>query len=415
MKIVIKISLISIIFSLSTQAQLSVKQAITKSIENNLYLKAYSLNPDIEKYDIQTAAYRPNPIINNQSIFLVQQKNLDAVKPNQQLFTSMYANQLWFQATKPLQIGGKRKQKIQVQNQEYAQSKLDLQQYTYELAYKTALKWLDVWYADEVLQNFQIAKINIDSIYEVNQLRFKKKEITASDVSRTLVLSEKHATEVNIAWQNWHSELSKLHVLVGKPNENISYESDFFYIAMAKSDTILAQLASTNRLDLKMAQQTENTNMANTKLQKALALPNIEVGIIANPQNTQPYMGWYFQMPIPVLDNNRANINKSKTQILQAQLETEALKQEIQAQITVAWQEYLIYKANFEQYKTIQSNSSAILTTIKNDYLEGKTPIVDYLNAKQNWNETEQDYDIADYKLRKSYLDLLYVSGILMP
>ncbi len=401
-------------FNSTLVAQLSVKEAINKCLDNNKYLKAYTLTPEIEKFDSQTAAYRPNPILNNQSIFMIHQKNLDAIKPNQTLFTSMYGNQLWFQATKPLQIGGKRKQKINVQKQEYELSKLDLQQFTYNLAYKTAQQWLEVWFADEILQNNQIAKINIDSIYEANQIRLKRKEITASDVSRALVLSEKHATEVNIAWQNWNSQLAKFKILTGNNADDINYESSFFFVEVASSDSILINKAKQNRIDLKMVVQNQNINNANTKWQKSMAVPNMEVGVIANPQNTQPYLGWYFQMPIPLLDRNKANISKSKTEGLQSQLEAEALIQEIESQITISWQEYQIYKTNFEQFKTIRNNSTAILKSIKTDYLEGKTTIVDYLNAKQTWNDTEHEYDIAEYKYRKSYLDLLYLSGNLL-
>ncbi|TAG52173.1 MAG: hypothetical protein EAZ27_12625 [Cytophagales bacterium] len=152
---------------------------------------------------------------------------------------------------------------------------------------------------------------------------------------------------------------------------------------------------------------------ANQKLQKSLAIPNLEFGIIANPQNTQPYFGWYFQMPIPIFDRNKANIGKAKSQILQSELKKNALDQDITTQINFTYQEYIINKSNFERYNDIRKNSYAILKEIKLEYLKGKTTLVDYLQAKQTWNETEHEYDISNYKFRKSYLDLLLVSGIL--
>lgn len=70
-----KYFLLIVIFTsiFESYSQLNIKQSIEKSLLNNSYLKAYKLNVDIEKFDEQTSSYRPNPIFNNQSIFISQQ------------------------------------------------------------------------------------------------------------------------------------------------------------------------------------------------------------------------------------------------------------------------------------------------------------------------------------------------------
>lgn len=401
---------------LLAQKNVSLGEAIKVATENNLNLKTYSYNTDIQKTDIITAGLRPNVTFNQQGLLLGSQSALNSIKPGEVMFLSPYSQQMWFQLTKVLQLSGQRKAKIDYQTKDYEFSKKDVVQFANEVAYQTALKWIDSWYAKVKQEVVDEAMDNADTLLDINKVRLRNLVITQSELTRIQILYDKYSVMNNAAKQAYRSELIKLRFMLNSPDSLAIQmdESRFFYKNLPSSSDSLLKIALTNRPDINSKIAFREASIAYTKLQIKMAQPMPEAGLVFNPQNTLPYGGWFFQVPIPVFNRNQGEIQKSKIMTEQADMQIATTTEQIKNELSYTLQEFETYKQNTLEYEEIIKKSDQVLRTVRFAYLRGGTTFLDYLFAQQNWFETQQAYYDAMYAYRKSYIQLLYATGMLL-
>src|SRR5258708_23765888 len=90
-------------------------------------------------------------------------------------------------------------------------------------------------------------------------------------------------------------------------------------ITISNNIDSLYNLAVSTRNDIQAAKSNILVAESNIKLQKAFVLPMPELGVIWNPQNTVPYVGFFGTLRLPILDRNQGEREKSKYLQLQAE------------------------------------------------------------------------------------------------
>ncbi|WP_431241392.1 TolC family protein [Flavobacterium sp. P21] len=163
-------------------------------------------------------------------------------------------------------------------------------------------------------------------------------------------------------------------------------------------------LASKSILDV------ANTNI---NLQKSLAYPQPELGLIYNPQNTIPYVGLYGTVELPFFSRNQGEIKKSGYLKQQAEQNLQATEVLIRTEITNAFNAYQTQKSNLENFSGLLTRSENILKSVKYSYLRGGTTIIDFLEAQRSWLDIQQQYYDSMQEYRRSYITLLYASGLI--
>src|SRR5690606_23176349 len=178
--------LLYFVFSNSANAQnnYTLQKALQTAKANNPYLKTEQLNIGIAQTDIITAKLRPNPILNNQSLQLMQPSQFPASTD----WSNGQNRQVSWQLTKPFQVAGQRKYKIDVANKNVSFAENNYLETERNIFSEVASKWLEVWTAQKQLEIIQIAKSNIDSLVLTNQIRYKNQVITQTDLFRTELL-----------------------------------------------------------------------------------------------------------------------------------------------------------------------------------------------------------------------------------
>lgn len=391
------------------QTPVSLKQALQSAKSNNPILKTQSFNVGIAETDIVSAKLRPNPILNNQSLQLMQ----PTFFPPNTDWGSPKNRQIWWQLTKPFQLPAQRKYKIDV-----AQKNVAFSQSTYIETERTvyqevASKWVDVWTAKKQLDILILAKSNIDTLVSINKLRLKNQVITQTELSRTELLANQYALQIKSAEQNYKNEIVNLKFLMGSQQEIAIDTTDNFQLTFSNSIDSLLQIALVNRGDIQSLKSTIEVANSNIKLQKAMALPQPELGVIYNPQNTIPYLGFYGTIEIPIFSRNQGEIKKSNLLKLQAEQGLNATQQQIQSEILNAYNTYQTEKQNLKNFDGLLSQSESILASIRYSYLRGGTTIIDYLEAQRSWLDTKQQYYQTLQLFRQSYIQLLYTSGLI--
>ncbi len=393
-----------------SQTSVTLNQALISAKQNNPVLKTGSFNLGIAQADIITAKLRPNLILNNQSLQLVSPSNFF---PNSS-FTDGRNRQVWWQLTKQFQMPSQRKYKIEVAQQNATITQKNYVETERNLFLNVGAIWVDAWYAKVNLGLITKAYINIDSLVYINELRLKNQVITSTDLLRTQLLAEQYQLQQKLARQDYINQLQNLKFLIGTNDSiNIDANDNFISFPIANKIDSIMIYASTNRADVLVAQNQIEIATSNINLQKANAKPIPELGVIYNPQNTIPYLGFFGTIQLPFFSRNQGEIQKSK--IIKAQTEQylNVVKQQLKTEITTAYNSFQIQKQSIEDNKLILLKADKILTSVKYAYLSGGTTIIDYLEAQRTWFDTQKLYYDTQYNYRKSYIQLLYATGLI--
>ncbi len=408
---ILLVSIVGLFLSASSFAQTNynLQKALKTATDNNPILKTQKFDIAVAESEIVSAKIISNVKLNNQSLFLMN----GAMANNASNLVSARNSQIWWQATKVFQIAGQRKNKIDVANKSVAYTKQNFEEIKRNLYQAVALKWLDVWTAKKQFDILNRAKNNLDSVVTINKNRLKNQVITQIDYNRTELLANQYALQIKSAGQTLKNETANFKYLLGTTDEITVDENDNFeYVTTTTSDDLL-KTSLESRTDVLAAKSAIEMANSNVKLQKSLAYPQPELGMIYNPQNTLPYLGVYATIELPFFDRNQGEIQKSAVLKSQAEQDLIAKQQQIQAELTTAYNAYLLQKKNVADFEAMLKQSDQILAGVKYTYLRGGTTIIDFLEAQRSWLDTQQQYYNALQQYRESYIALLYQSGLI--
>ena len=141
--------------------------------------------------------------------------------------------------------------------------------------------------------------------------------------------------------------------------------------------------------------------------------PVPELGMIWNPQNTIPYLGFFGTIKVPLFDRNQGEIEKSKFLQLQAEEGVRSAELRISTEVSSAFQSYQVEKENLKKYEVMMTQSDQVLDNVRYSYLKGGTTIIDFLDAQRSWFDIRQLFLNARLSYFQSYIQLLYVTGLI--
>ena len=401
--------LLRVVMPLCAQTDYGLQKALQTAKANNPALKTNLYNVGIAEADMITAKLRPNLTLNNQSLQLMQPAYF---APNTDWHNGKN-RQVWWQLTKQFQLPSQRRYKIEVARQSTSLAQKDYAETERNVFLEVATRWLDAWAAQKQLNILQAAKNNTDSLLAINKLRLKNQVITQTDLSRTELLSGQYALQIVSAGQNYKNEISGLKFLLGvREDLRIDTSETFLFSVPSDLDTLLQQALNT-RTDIVSLKSTVDLANSNIRLQKSYAFPTPELGVIYNPQNTVPYLGFYGTIQIPLFSRNQGEIKKSDFLKKQAEQGLLTAQVQIQTELSSAYNTYRIQKQNLQNFDRLLVQSESILNNVKYSYLHGGTTIIDFLEAQRSWLDTRQQYYETMQQYRQSYIKLLHVSGLI--
>ncbi|HMI67538.1 MAG TPA: TolC family protein, partial [Cyclobacteriaceae bacterium] len=194
-----------------SQSTFSLKQAVQEAKINNLFLRTAHYNIGIAETDIISAKLRPNLVLNNQSLQLVNSKYF--AKGSEQF--NPINRQVWWQVTKPIRLPYQRKYRIELAQQNVLLEQNHFLELQRNLAFDVANQWLETWVLKTKLDLFLDAQHNIDSLVKISELRLKNLVITRTDLIRTKLIAEQYNLQIRNVTQSYINELNRLKLLIG--------------------------------------------------------------------------------------------------------------------------------------------------------------------------------------------------------
>jgi cobalt-zinc-cadmium efflux system outer membrane protein len=390
---------------------LSLKQSLQIARSDNPVLKTAFYNIQSAETDVITARLRPNLTLNNQTLQLANSRYF----PEGTSFANGKNRQVWWQLTKQFRPPSQRKSGIELSEQGVKVERSNYAELERTLAFNISNQWLDAWVLRSKLDLYQEAQVNIDSLVKINELRLKNQVITKTDLVRTRLVSEQYRLQTRNARQNYINAIKDLNFLLGNKdsiNVDLSDTTDVINLDQVSLDSLL-RYGYKNRTDVLAVQNSIVWSDYNIRYQKSLAHPVPELGMIWNPQNTIPYVGFFGTIQLPLFNRNQGMIAKANTMQQQNRQQLDGILKQIKAEIETAYLSYRTQSENLERFKGILGESEVVLNSVRYAYLKGGTTIVDFLEAQRTWFDTRQLYFDAVLDYRKSYIELLHSTGLI--
>jgi outer membrane protein, heavy metal efflux system len=401
-------SIVSVLYAQSNATPLTLSQTLRLTVEQSPYLKIENYNVPIAEGNVTTAKLRPNPVLNNQSLFSGNSNYF----PDNSHFLGKSNRQVWYQLTKPFVPNAQRTNRIELANKNVQLTKYQLNEIKRNLLLDAANQWLNAWAVGVQIDLLKAAISNVDSLLIINRLRLKNQFATATEVTRTQLLYDQYTVRLKATQQNYQNELKQLGLLIGTDTDlSLADQDSTHWQNLNTSLPDLLNAALKNRPDLQATQQTNQMAETNILLQKALAKPTPELGLIYNPQNKIPYFGFFGTIALPVFSKNQGEIQKSKIVKEQTAQSITTAELRIRTEVQTAYGTYMSQKQNLSRWQEIIQQSSDVLNTVRYAYLHGGTTIVDFLEAQRSWFDTQNIYYEAFLSYRRSYVQLLYTTG----
>src|SRR5690606_8198284 len=123
--------------------------------------------------------------------------------------------------------------------------------------------------------------------------------------------------------------------LLGKESEARIDAADNFLWQLPENLERLVAESIKNRSDIEATKSLIDVSDSNIKLQKSLAYPEPELGIIYNAQHSVPHLGLSFSLDLPFFNRNQGEIQKSYQLREQAEHQLNVLQQQVQTEVSI--------------------------------------------------------------------------------
>ncbi len=396
--------------SLEAQSSYTMQSAIVRAKTSSPLLKteAYSIN--FAESNLITAKLHTNPVLNNQTLQLMDSKYFASGTDA----TSRYNRQVWWQLTKPFTPPSQRRNRIDIASQNILLFQKGYAETIRNFSSDVANQWLNAWIFKSRLDLLDQAYTNIDSLVKINRARLRNQVITQTDVIRTQLLQDQYQLQISNANKDYKREIQRLKFLMGA-RDSVDVDIDAAVETTEIPATIDSMLskAMRERTDIQAANLNILISQSNIKYQKSLVIPTPELGMIWNPQNSIPYLGFFGTLRIPLFDRNQGEIEKSKFIQLQAEESMRNIQLKLTTEVQAAFVVYQTEKENLKKYESMLNQSDQVLDNVRYSYLKGGTTIIDFLDAQRSWFDTRQLFLDARLSYFQSYVQLLFVTGLI--
>lgn len=395
-------------FSTCGQVSFTFKDALLKASTNNPELKIEAIRIGYADAELVTAKLRPNLMFNNQFLELME----NVSNPKQPF---VYANrQVWYQLTKPMMLGNQRQKRIGMALQTRKISLLELEEKRRIIYNEVGTKWLNLWFHKVELHTILEAKANIDSLLEMNVDRLKSGEIPTIEALRTQLLSEQYELQLMNIRQYYSEDVNDLKTYLNHSDSiDVDVRMTMQVMDVADSEDSLIGYALANRPDLLLIKEQLGWSNKNLEYQRSLRLPFMELGAIYNPQNGIVYAGTFATISVPLFNRNQGHIKSAMVEVQENNAQIYSHEARIKNEVKKAYQTYQSNRKIMERFQSILMDSRMLLNTITTSYLSRKTSVYDYLEAQRSFLSTQELYYEAMFNYRKSYLELIFATGLI--
>lgn len=367
--------------------RLTLLQAETQFLQNNLQLLAEKYNIELAKAEEVQASLYPNPNI---------QAGILAYNPVSRKVFDSYTSTGQYELTiqQMILLAGKRSKQVQLAATGTAMASNTFRELLRSLQYSLRSSFYNALFLQNAIQAYD-AQITIitqmDSSYQLLQ---NKGVVTLKDAVRIRSLLYSLKTERTALLAQMTDVQSTLRLLVG---EQVSYIAPVEVDSKGKRDVSstplqqLLEVAYESRNDLKLAQNTIAYHSQNYRLQKALAVPDLFISGAFDKRGGSVDNSTIMSVGIdlPFFNRNQGRIKAAQLSIEQSKLELEHQKRLLESEVSTAYMQV----RNSEQMlatidATFSSSYEKLLTAVTENFQKRNISLLEFTDFYDSYRET---------------------------
>src|SRR2546423_1526318 len=345
---------------------LNIQEAEATFLKRNLSLIAKHYDIDISRAFALQARYWDNPILNtDQNLY-----DGKFFRHNEQY------GQIYIQLQQLIRTAGKRTRLIQLANDNVLSSEQQFNELMRNLRYLLQTDFNELSRLQSSWKLFNKQLTNLNQLAAGTEAEFTSGNISAKENLRVkALLYSARSDRVNVERQM--ADLQReMHTLLQLQGDTVLAPSTGDVSIMMDQHLSLRALIDTarhNRPDLQLMLTNLHTQQHNLSYQKALAKPDLNVGIeYDKASNYIPnYWGLTISLPVPLLNRNKGNIKAAEFSVQQAgQMQLQASARAEQ-EVTAAYKKYTALASLWKQaVPVLDQEYDRMLQNISNSYQE---------------------------------------------
>ena len=396
----------------TTQKPLGYEEFLNRVGQYNLDYNAELLALDIVLAEAESAKVFENPNLS----FEVTDNRERKIQMGYELESSLEWN---------LELGGKRKARINVAQNEVELTRILLSDYFKNLRADATLQFLNAIKEKNILD----VKVNsfetMLKLAHSDSIRYELGDIMEIDARQSKLEAISLLNEVTQQMADWKNALYDL-------NNLMSHELlDSLYFPKGRLNNFsevydlqnLISTAQENRNDLKIALQNKKINQGLLRLIKAerktdlgLAIGVGTATIVNNEIPPSPAFKWVtagITVPLKFSNRNKGELKAAQYAINQSEMLYKASEIKIKTEVHQA---YTQFKASHKQANQFDTNllqsAERILAGKTYSYQRGETSLLEVLDAQRTFNEVQENYHETQYAYEASLIELQRIVGI---
>ncbi len=410
--------LISAIFPLSGQQNLTLQEALAQARNNQLY-QARLEQIEVLKAGLQQAEKRPNPRLETEF-----DTGVISGEPEDHLISLVFLN-TW-------ERGGARGLRQQIAQAEVQQATLDAEDYMRVLTSDIHLAHLDLLQLQRQISLLEIHSERVNKVLQFDQVRVREGEIPS--LNPEYLSTELAGLEVQkIGFENqlWLSRY-RLNVLLGAPaeREHVAVEEATQESGLPALEQVLS-FALKNRPDLRKMRGSIQQADLQFSMEKAVAKRDwewgvgyhrigdslkrddfIPPGIIESAGSASNLLELRLTIPLPLWDNNSGNLAAALATKKVRERELAHAESLVRSEVLSAYQEYQLHQRGVQLYRdTLVPKLQDTLRRLETAYRLTGESVTEWLDIQRSFLGAALQGLEADFQVRASVVKLEQAVG----
>ncbi|MBL1219653.1 TolC family protein [Chryseobacterium sp. L7] len=391
-KITLIISL-GLLFPIALKAQeketLNFSTYLNEVREKNLSYAAQKYNVSMAEASILTASIFPDPQLEMET-----SDNGVSKKMGYTIGTSLS----W-----TLELGRKRKARIETAKNQAEYTKLLLQDFLRNLVADASLGYIEALKTKALVDVQKDSYLSMQQLAQSDSIRYKLGAISQVTSKQSRLEASSLLNDLYMAESSSRQAFSALSIFLGKDLEEKSINGDFKAFNRDFNPDDLVTEAVSNRTDLLASKQNINTAASLVKLEKANRV--IDLGLSLGAEHHTWATNEIAPSPavnavklgtsIPLKFSNRRNADLKIAEMgrMQAETEYKQIENSVRTEVMQTYQQYLATQKQLKQFDNgMLSEAKNVLEGISYSYQRGESSILEVLNAQRTYNDIRLRY-----------------------
>ncbi|WP_316822760.1 TolC family protein [Pedobacter gandavensis] len=409
-------SLLFLGFSSLSMAQDSLKLTLREAeqlfIKGNYELIAQNYQTEQAKAEIIAAKLFDNPELSYENLFYNHETK-------RFLETSRASGQYSAQISQLIKLAGKRNKNIQL-----AKTGVRVAEYAYfdlmrTLRYQLRSDFYKAYYAQQSASIYEQQIQALDQLLQASAQQLKLGNIAQKDIIRIKSLLYNLKGEYTILLNDIEDMESALKLMTNIKADvwlqlSIPIEDEQNYSLEKQPYLQLLESAKANRADLQMAKSEISYAEHNLSVQKANAIPDVELSLSYDLKGNYPekYTGLGVKIPLPLFNRNQAEIKKARIAIDAGNINYKQKENALENEVFNSYKSALRTES---LYQSLDPNFSAdfskLIQEVTKNYRSRNLSLMEFLDFYDSYKENTLQLNQLKYERMNAKEEINYVTG----